>query len=129
MFVEYSWYYKNSNKIASKENILNDVENISEYVKNKNLKKVIVYWRSIWTWMASYYSSISKVNKLILVTPFSSFEKLSKYKYPIFPISLLLTENYDNISYLKNYKNELLVLHWTKDEVIPTQFWKELLIV
>lgn len=125
MFVEYSWY-SGDNKTPSINLILNDVKNINNYLKENKYEKIIVYGRSLWTWPASYQSYISKVDKLILITPFTTFIDLVKIQYPIFPITFLLTEKYNNQEWLKNYKNEILIIHGDKDEVISYNLWKKL---
>jgi len=125
IFVEYSWY-SNDNKEANIKNILNDVKNIKDYLEKNKYEKIMVYWRSLWTWRASYQANIWKVDKLVLITPYNSFTELVKMNYPIFPVSFLLTEKYDNKKWLENYKNELLIIHWTNDEVIPYELGKKL---
>ncbi|MDD5770028.1 MAG: alpha/beta hydrolase [Candidatus Gracilibacteria bacterium] len=125
MFVEFSGY-ANDDKEANIKNILNDVENINKYLVENKYNKIIVFGRSLGTGPASYQANIGKVDKLILVSPFTSFLELTKSKYPIFPISILLTEKYDSQMWLKDYKNDLLIIHGTSDEVIPYSFGEKL---
>ncbi len=128
IFVEYYWYSTLGKNKPNKEKILYDTLNIWEYLKTANYNKIYVIWRSIWTWPASYYAKNFKTDKLLLISPYSQLYKVAKEKYPIFPIKLMFTENYNSIEYLKNYKNELLVIHGNKDEIIPFYLWKELYI-
>lgn len=126
IFVEYFGYSddKNSPNIKS---ILNDVDNIWEYIeKSDNYKNIYISWRSIWTWPASYYASKFKTDKLLLISPYSSLNKVWANKYPFIPVKYMFSENYESEIYLKNYKNDLLVIHWEVDNVVPTKFWKEL---
>lgn len=83
-------------------------------------------WRSLWTWPASYYANKFKADKLLLVSPYSQLYKVAQSQYPLFPIKLLFTENYKSEEYLKNYDNEILMIHWKLDNVIPYEFWFEL---
>ena len=38
----------------------------------------------------------------------------------------MFTENYNSEKYLKNYKNDVLIIHWKEDQVIPSKFGEEL---
>lgn len=126
IFVEYTGY-SNDSKSPSKNLIFKDVENIHEYIrKNKNYSKIMVYGESIGSGAASYHTSLGSVNCLILSAPFSKLEDVVKEKYPIYPISILLKEDYDNIQLLKNYTGEVLILHGDSDAVISNNFSKEL---
>lgn len=126
IFVEYFWYSDSENNPNIKS-ILSDVENIWEYIKNQNeYKNISLVWRSIWTWPASYYAQNFKTDKLLLISPYSSLYKIWKNKYPIFPVKTIFTEDYRPEEYLQKYKNELLIIHWTDDKIIPIQYWIEL---
>lgn len=125
LFVEYAWF-SNDNYSPSINLIYRDVQNVKAYLNIQKFSKIIVYWESLWTWPATYHTSIAKVDKLLLISPFSTFLELVKQKYPIFPVKYLLKEDYDNVSNLKNYENELLIIHWNKDELISYNFWQEL---
>jgi uncharacterized protein len=125
IFVEYAGY-SNDSKKPSKKLILEDVENINDFILKNNFKKIIIYGESLGSGAASYHSYIGNVDILILITPFSTFKDLVKSKYKIFPVSIFLTERYDNIKWLKNYKNDLIIIHGDKDLVIPHYFSKQL---
>ena len=125
IFTEY-YGYSDESKSPNFKSILKDVENIWEYINNKKYENIYVVWRSIWTWPASYFTQKSKTDKLLLISPYSSLYKIWSSKYPIFPIKYLFTENYEPEKYLNSYKNELLIIHGEKDQIVPTKFWKEL---
>jgi esterase/lipase len=126
IFVEYSWYSDPDNSNPNIDDILNNVEDIWKYLEDKNYENIYVMWRSIWTWPASYLSSIIEIDKLLLISPYSQLYKIWADKYPIYPIKYLFTENYNSEHYLKNYAWEILVVHWKQDIVVPYKFWKEL---
>lgn len=126
IFVEYYGYSDPNNKNPNLKNILQDSLNIWEYIKNKNYDNVYVIWRSVWTWPASYYAQNFKTDKLLLISPYTQLYKVAREKYPIFPIKTMMSENYNNEEYLKNYKNELLIIHGNKDTIVPFHFWKDL---
>ncbi len=125
LFVEYAWYSDDNYK-PSINLLYTDVSNVKTFIQSKNYNNIVVFSRSIWTWLATYHSKIWKVDKIILTTPFTSFEELVFLKYPFYPIRYLLTEKYDNVLNLENYRNSLLIIHWDKDEVVPYKLWEKL---
>lgn len=126
IFVEYYGYSNHNWNKPDIENILQDVKNIWEYIKSKNFDNVYSVWRSIWTWPASYFAKNFKTDKLLLISPYSQLYRVASDKYPFFPIKIMFSENYNSEKYLQNYKKDLLIIHWNKDEVVPFSLWKEL---
>ena len=51
---------------------------------------------------------------------------LAKLKVKYYPVSLILKEDYDNILYLEDYDNRLMIIHGTEDVRIPIRFSKKL---
>ena len=125
IFVEYAGY-SNDNKKPSKKLILKDVQNVVNYIQEKSFKDVVVYGQSIGSGAASYHAYIGKVDSLILVTPFSSLADVAQSKYKIFPVKLLLTENYNNVKWLQGYKGKLVILHGDNDSIVPHKFSQKL---
>ncbi len=125
IFVEYAGY-SNDDVNPSEELILNDVENIHNYIYEKDYEEVTVYGQSIGSGAASYHAGLGDVENLILVSPFSSLEKVAQSKYVIYPASILLTKEYDNVKWLKDYHGRLLIIHGDSDSIIPEKFSKEL---
>lgn len=124
IFMEYSWFADSDISKLDIKYILKDVENLWEYVSKKNFSNVYVFWRSLWTWVWAYYWSIFKTDKILLVSPYNQLYKIASDRYPIFPVKYLFTQNYNIESYLKNYKNELLIIHWLEDQTIPLKYWE-----
>lgn len=125
IFVEYAGY-SNDTKSPSKKLILNDVENIQDFLQQKKFTQVTVFGESIGTGMASYHASIGGVDKLFLISPFSSLADVAKARYMLYPIRIILKENYDNVAALKNYTEELLIIHGGLDRIIPIHFAEKL---
>lgn len=125
LFVEYAGY-ANDTQTPSQKLILNDVRNIQHYLQNNHYQKVVVYGESIGSGPASYHASLGTVDQLILVAPFSRLKDIATDKFPIYPIDLLLTENYDNISWLTEYMGDVAIFHGNKDDVIPHEFSQKL---
>ena len=125
IFVEYAGY--SNDKIKPSRNlILQDVDNINNFVKENSFKNVTVYGQSIGSGAASYHSFIGDVNSLILVGSFSSLEDVVRSKYIIYPASILLREKYNNIKWLQNFEGNVMILHGDSDQAIPHRFSQKL---
>lgn len=126
LMVEYYWYAGLLETKPDIKNTLEDVLNIWEYLQKSDYDNTYVVWRSVWTWPASYFSNNFKTEKLLLISPYSQLYKVAKNQYPYFPIKYLFTQNYNNEEYLKDYLNELLIIHWDNDNIVPIEFWEDL---
>jgi len=125
IFVEYTGYSNDQTK-PNKEQIFKDVENIHKFLTKNNLNNNVVYGQSLGSGPASYHASLGNVGKLILVSPFSSMRDLIKSKIKIYPVSIILTEDYNNQDLLSNYNNRLLILHGGEDKQIPVHHSRKL---
>lgn len=121
IFVEYAGY-SNDNIKPSRKSILEDVQNVHDFVEKNSFKNVIVYGESIGSGAAGYNAYLGNVDYLILVTPFSRLDDVAQSKYIIYPALILVSEKYDNIKWLQNYKGNLIILHGDNDFVIPHRF-------
>lgn len=125
IFVEYAGYAGDSRR-PSKKYILQDVRNTNNFIKTLNYSELIIGGYSLGTGLASYHSTLTKADKIFLVSAYTSIADLAKQRTSIYPLSLLLTENYDNELYLQNYKEGLMVIHGGNDLVIPIELAKRL---
>lgn len=64
---------------------------------------------------------------MILVTPYDSIESIAKERYPFIPVSLLLTNKFDSLTYSKLRSNHLLCIYGGKDTIIPNHHTENLL--
>ena len=127
ILVEYSWYAEwNTDITPDIADILQNVDDMEEYLSDSWYGKVIAAWRSIGTWPASLLAWKINSEKLFLLSPYSQLYKVAADKYPIFPIKQLFTQNYNSEKYLENYTWEVLIIHGDRDSVVPQVFWKEL---
>lgn len=126
LFVEYAGY---SNDIVkpSKELILKDVVNIAEFLGNKNYSEVIVMGESLGTALATYHSTLIKTDKLLLISPFYQIADIVKNSLAIYPVNLVLKENYKTNEWMKTSKaKEIKIIHGSNDEMIPIDQAKKL---
>jgi uncharacterized protein len=121
IFVEYAGY-SNDSKRPSKEFLMKDVLNVNQFVTDKKMSKIIVMGESLGTALATYHSSIIPVDKLLLISPFFSIKDLVKKDFGIYPISLILTENYDNAFWIKKSQaKNIEIIHGKDDETVPIE--------
>ena len=125
VFVEYAGY-SNHKSSPNKKLILQDVENMIGWIKDKNFGQVAVIGESIGAGAASYHASLGKVDSLLLLGSFSSAVRAAPWLYKIYPLRILMTENYDNVEYLQKYPSKILFIHGSKDFIINSKHSREL---
>ena len=85
-------------------------------------KQISVMGRSLGTGVATFLASSRDVAKLALITPYDSILHIAQDQYPIYPISLMLKDQYNSISYVKKIKSPALILLAEHDKVIPPKY-------
>tara|TARA_R110001592_G_C13136386_1_gene746991 strand:+ start:559 stop:1371 length:813 start_codon:yes stop_codon:yes gene_type:complete len=88
-------------------------------------ENIIVFGRSIGTTVAINTAQNKDIGGLILVTPLSS-GKAHANAGSLSSVSSLAGDSFNNISKMNNIKAPVLVIHGTKDRVIPYSMGKEI---
>lgn len=122
--VEYGGYAGDSAN-PTVELLLRDVENVEKWRKEKNFTRTVIIGRSIGTGFASYHARLSNPEKLILIAPFDKLSLVTATHFPIYPTSLMIKTEMDNITNAA-FSKEVLVIHGTDDVVIPFTSGKSL---
>lgn len=78
-----------------------------------------VIGRSLGTGIACYLASQRDVEKLILITPFDSVLHVAQNIFPIYPMSILLQDQYRSIDSVGSIKSKVLILIAGKDRTVP----------
>jgi pimeloyl-ACP methyl ester carboxylesterase len=125
LFVEYTGYSSDKKKPSMKA-ILADIRNIHDFLEKRRLTKNTVVGLSIGASAAAYHASLGGVDKVLLIAPFSTMEGRAKAEYWMFPVSLLLTEKYDNVRWLSSFKGDVMIIHGDADRVIPDRHSRKL---
>lgn len=107
------------------QDIFSDAAGAFDWLKAQGYPEIIVYGYSYGAAVASGLTSLRPVDKLILTAPFSSLHKLVKEK-PVPLAGWLLTDHYPSEEYLAQYHNPLLIIHGTKDRLIPYHHGQQL---
>ncbi|HSR13841.1 MAG TPA: alpha/beta fold hydrolase [Thermodesulfobacteriota bacterium] len=63
---------------------------------------------------------------VVMLTPWDSLRNEAKAKFPWLPVSLFLSDKYDNVVNLAKYRGPVAVIMAGKDEVIPNRLTKRL---
>ena len=65
-------------------------------------------------------------DKMVLVAPFDKLHRVGSHHYPFLPVRLLLSDDWDNVESLREYKGRLEIYGIRDDAVIPMKFAKAL---
>ncbi len=66
------------------------------------------------------------ITGIILITPWDTLVSVAQFKFPYLPVRFLLTDRYDNIGNLKDYKGNVAIIGAEKDEIIPLKHARNL---
>ena len=116
---DYPGFGKSKGK-RSQEAFYNDAMEMYKYISGfYPAKKIIVYGRSMGTAMASYVAAHKPAKQLVLATPFSSMRDLFYSYYPFLPRIFFFKYRFPNKDWVKKVPYPVLVLHGTRDRVVP----------
>jgi len=125
VLVSYTGYDERTES-PTHERIRDDVYNVLDYLEQNSPKQTFVIGESLGAGVASYHTSITPPDALLLITPFSSLRDLARYHYWYYPTQWLVEEAYDNQVALADYRGRVLILHGTNDRVIPLSLAEKL---
>jgi uncharacterized protein len=98
-----------------------------EWLSRKfDLSHVVVLGESLGAAVAIELVSGCRVGALILEAPFSSAVDLAKARLPIFPIGLLMIDQFRSDLFIRSIRTPVLVQHGLRDRTIPVRFGKRL---
>jgi uncharacterized protein len=117
IIVEYPGYGERGN--PSKQKILEIVKDVKEYAEQQE-KETYLLGISLGSSVAAYHASISNPEGLIMIAPFYSVASMARRTFFMYPIKLMLRENYESNKYLEGYSGRILILHGENDHTIPS---------
>lgn len=124
----YRGYSGNPGK-PSESGIYSDANAWLNYLINNldySEQHIVLYGESLGSGVAVEMATRYDVGAVILQAPFSSVSDIASWKFPIMPIRFLLHDTYDSISKVEKVSEPLLLIHGTKDKVIPIRYGKKL---
>ena len=87
---------------------------------------LVFYGESMGTGVATQMATEYAASALILESPYTSVPDVGADRYPLVPVRLLIRDQYDSISKIKDVHMPLLLLHGELDQVVPVKFGKKL---
>ena len=88
--------------------------------------KLFVVGESLGTGVAVAAVAQRPVNKLVLISPFSSAVDVAAGAYPWLPVRLLMKDSFDSVGVVSAFSTPLLVLHGSLDRVVPLELGQKL---
>ncbi len=118
--------YGGSTGIPNEKNLYNDAIYIYKNIAKRH-KNISLIGRSLGTGIATYLASNVKIKKMVLVTPYDSILNMAKDKYPFYPITYILKDQYNSIERVSNIIIPTMIFLASSDETINTRYSNNLI--
>ncbi len=118
--------YGGSTGEPSEPAFFSDALHIYDQIKSQH-QTISIIGKSLGSGVATYLASQREIFKLVLITPFDSITSLAQQKFPFFPVSWVVTNEFDSMQYAKQIKAEVLVFIAENDQIIPPEHSNKLL--
>ncbi|MGH8264094.1 MAG: alpha/beta hydrolase [Steroidobacteraceae bacterium] len=116
-FVNYRGYGGSTGN-PSERHLFADAVAVFDHVQRLH-PQVAVIGRSLGSGVAAYLATQRPVEKLILVTPYDSIERVAQGYYRWFPIFLILKDRFNTLGRVSKISMPTLIVIAEDDEVIP----------
>lgn len=123
--MEYRGYGSSSGQPSEKA-IYGDAVFIANNIRQRH-NQFIVIGLSLGSGVATHVAKKIMLDCLVLVTPYDSVLAVAQYRYPIYPISLMLRDSFASINNVASLNVPTLALLAEFDQVIPQQHSKKLI--
>jgi pimeloyl-ACP methyl ester carboxylesterase len=118
--------YGRSEGVPTEEVLLGDALHLYDTLSGGHTS-VSVIGRSLGSGVATYLAAHRSVERLALLTPYDSIERVAQQAYPIFPVSLLLHDKFRSIDWAGALKLPILVVMVEDDLVVPNRSTQRLI--
>lgn len=124
---DYRGYGKSEGK-PSEDGFYKDLRSVVSFCENKGYKKkgIILYGESIGGAVALQVATENNFAALVLESTFTSLNDMARVYYKLFPTSILLKSNFDNISKIDKIHFPIVIMHSKEDEIVPYYMGKSL---
>lgn len=123
---DYPGYWK-STWYPFEKNVYNYSHIFFQHIKNKKWirnEDIIVLWHSLWAAVWIDFTHKNSIDKIILISPFTSSQDMCKHKFKIVIQKLFFMKNdFNSLQKIKNIDVPTLIIHWNKDKIIPFNQW------
>lgn len=118
--IDYRGYGKSTGRISNQAQLEDDVlkawHSVAADYQSKNLP-IVIYGRSLGTYLATWLSLQVTSEQLVLVSPYSSMKAMAKIKFPLLP-SFLLRYPLETDRIIAQVKTDILLVHGSEDQLI-----------
>ena len=123
VLAEYRGYGGNPGK-PSEDKLIMDARLLMDEIIKQGVKSrdIILMGRSLGSGVATFLATEYDVAALILISPYSSLPEIAAEHYPLFPVSLLMRDRFDNMDKIGKITSPLLVFHGETDRIIPLPY-------
>lgn len=125
IIVEYTGY-SNDPRTPTKALLEENIKHVVDFIEQEEITETVVIGESLGSAMACYHSTQMPVAQLLLLSPFETMVKLVQEKYPLFPVALLLKDQYNNADNLKDFTQSISIIHGSQDQLIPIHHARKL---
>jgi hypothetical protein len=95
-------------------------------VRNVSPERIIIYGESVGCAVALELALTTPARALVLESPFESIPAMARTRLPFLPLGPFVRTRYDNMARIPRLRMPLLVLHGTRDGIIPFEQGKRL---
>ncbi|MEM8845126.1 MAG: alpha/beta hydrolase [Pseudomonadota bacterium] len=117
--------YGGSTGKPTEKGIYADALSIYDILSEK-YQSVSAIGRSLGTGVVTYLGSKRDPEKIVLVTPYDSIQRIAQNKYPIYPLSILLKDKHNSIERVDDISAPALIIIANKDSVVPREHSQKL---
>ena len=119
--------YSGSSGKPSEQGLLQDAAAAYAFTAARyDAEKIVAWGFSLGTGVAVALAAEQPVGKLILEAPYTSIADVAAAAFPIFPVRLVLKDQFRSDDRIARVKAPLLVMHGVRDFTIPITFGERL---
>lgn len=126
LLAEYPGYGARAGKTTQAAVLQSAEEQVAEIRRAWGEIPLTVVGESLGTGVACFVASKYAVDRLALISPFSSLADAAAFHFPYLPVRLLLKDDYPSETYLRTAKAPLRIVHGTQDNIVPLALGKRL---
>ncbi|OGB68748.1 MAG: hypothetical protein A2Y94_07225 [Caldithrix sp. RBG_13_44_9] len=126
--VEYPGY-GNSSGSARENTLLESAQAVVKKIQSEfQPQSIVLFGWSLGAAVAiqTAVNPTTRISGLILASPWLSLEAIAKEHYPDWMVNFLLTERYDSFAIAARVSIPVLIIHGSRDEIIPVQHGRQL---
>lgn len=126
LLVEYRGY-PGSTGTPSQDGFHEDARTFYDFLASQNKQPIGIYAHSLGTAVAIRLASERKVSATVLESPFDSILAVAEDRFPFFPVRYFLKHKFESYKYIGKVDAPLMIVHGSKDIVIPIKHARNLL--